>query len=340
MYIPPNKIYKFPNNHFILNLQNTITHSNNQNTKSNNFKYNYHQKNKTLSLPLLQPNKYSIQFTKPKSPKLLKTFNHFNLNQNNLIHISNLTYSSITKNILITNYNLNKILTYSKSKNYHKKFIYNYSIHNITITTHKSILLTINHTNSTIIKKYKYKNNIITSYNSFYKYKNPFNIYISKIKKIIISNLQHNNIHIFTKQKKPSFKFNSKNNNSNHFLLPYYITINNQNNIIISNNKNHKLKIHKNNNTILHIIKQQNSQNKKFFYPQNIFINKHNNIYITNTNNFKIQIFSPKKKYLSTPIKNTYKFNINIKPTNIIIINNHLIITLHKTHISLLQIYN
>lgn len=340
VYIPPNGVYGFPDNHFILSLQDTVTHSSSQNTESGSFEYSYHQRNEDLSLPLLQPDKYSVRFTKPGSPRLLKTFGHFGLDQDGLVHISGLTYSSMTGDILVADCSLNKVLAYSKSGDYRGGFVCDCSIRDIAVTAHGSILLAVSRAGSAIMREYGYEGNVIASYGSFYKYENPFGICVSRMGKVIISSLQHNNIHIFTERKKPSFIFGSRGSGSNHFLLPYYVAVNSRDDIVVSDSGNHRLKIHKNDGTVLHVIGQQGSQSGEFFYPQGVFVDKHDNIYVADANNFRVQVFSPEGEYLSTPVENTYEFGVDVKPTNVIVVDNRLVVALRGTRVSLLQIYD
>nr|XP_022320902.1 tripartite motif-containing protein 2-like [Crassostrea virginica] len=340
VYIPPNGVYGFPDNHFILSLQDTVDHSGDL-ADSGTFENNHNQKNENLSLPLLHPDKYSVQFTKPRgSPRLLKTFGHFGLDQDGLIHISGLAFSPLTGDILVADCSLNKVLTYSKSGDYRGGFICDCSIRDITVTAQGSILLAVSRAGSAIMREYGYEGNVIASYGSFYKYENPFGICVSRMGKVIVSSLQHNNIHIFTERKKPSYKFGSRGSGPNHFLLPYYVAINSRDDIVVSDSGNHRIKIHKNDGTVLHVIGKQGSQNGEFFYPQGVFVDTYDNIYVADANNYRVQVFSSTGEYLTTPVENTYEFGVDVKPTNVLVVDDRLVVALRGTRVSLLQIYD
>lgn len=71
-----------------------------------------------------------------------------------------------------------------------------------------------------------------------------------------------------------------------------------------------------------------------------MFVDKHDNIYVADANNFRVQVFSPEGEYLSTPVENTYEFGVDVKPTNVIVVDNRLVVALRGTRVSLLQIYD
>lgn len=339
MYIPPNGVLGFPDNHFILSLQDTVQHSN-EFAVSGSFERSELQGSENLSIPLLQPDEYSARFTRCGSPKLLRTFGHFGLDQDGLVHVSGLTFSPLTGDILVVDCSLNKVLTYSKSGDHLGGFVCDCSIRDIAVTAQGSILLTVSRAGSSIMREYGHTGNVIASYGSFYKYENPFGICVSRMGKVVISSLQHNNIHIFTERKKPSIKFGSRGSGPNHFLLPYYVSVNSKGDIVVSDSGNHRVKIHKTDGTILHIFGKQGSQNGEFFYPQGVFVDEFDNIYVADANNFRVQVFSPEGAYLTTPVENTYEFGVDVKPTNVIIVDNRLIVALRGTRTSLLQIYD
>ncbi|XP_061189387.1 tripartite motif-containing protein 2-like [Saccostrea echinata] len=339
VYIPPNGVYGFPDNHFIISLQDTVQHSS-EFVESGSFDSNHLQKSEHVSVPLIQPDKYSVRFTKPKSTRLLRTFGHFGLDQDGLVHVSGMAFSPLTGEILVADCSLNKVLMYSKSGDYHGGFVCDCSIRDIAVTAQGSILLTVSRAGSAIMREYGHEGNVIASHGSFYKFENPFGICISRMGKVIISSLQHSNIHIFTERKKPSTKFGSRGSGPNHFMVPYYVAVNSRDDIVVSDSGNHRVKIHKNDGTILHIFGKQGSQNGEFFYPQGVFVDKYDNIYVADANNFRVQVFSPEGEYLSTPVENTYEFGVDVKPTNVIIVENSLVVALRGTRVSLLQIYD
>ncbi|CAC5387246.1 TRIM2_3 [Mytilus coruscus] len=340
IYVPQNGISGFPDNYFIKSLQDTVESSGGEiSAKELSGSYGRNSINCTELTSVLQPGKGRVVFTNHKNARLLFQFGHFGVGQQGLVHVSGLTISKVTDDIVIADCSLNKVLVYSLRGEFRCEFVCDCSIRDVTLTRAGTVLLSVSRAGSNNIREYGLDGRLIGSFGSFYKYDNPFGITVTRQDKIIVTSLQQNNVQFFTERKQPSFKFGSRGSGLNHFLLPYYVCTNSKNNVIVSDSGNHRVKVHKNDGTILLTIGNQGSENGELFYPMGVCVDDHDNIYVADANNFRVQMFSPEGDFITCPVSNTYEFGMDVKPTSIGIHHEKLVVAMRGTKFSQIHVY-
>lgn len=334
IYVPSNGVGGFPDNYFIKSLQQTVETSGgtiSAKELSGSFR-------STELVPILQADK-PVLFTNHRGAKLLNSFGVFGTDARGIVHVSGITISKVTDDVVVADCSLNKIIVFSLKGVFRFEFVCDCSIRDVAITRAGTILVSVSRAGSANIREYAFDGRLIGSFGSFYKYDNPFGITVTRQDKIIVTSLQQNNIQIFTERKQPSFKFGSRGSGLNHFLLPYYVCTNSKGNIIIADSGNHRVKVHKNDGTILLTIGGQGSENGDLFYPMGICVDDHDNIYVADANNFRVQMFSPEGEFISCPVSNTYEFGMDVKPTNVVVYHNKLIVAMRGTRFCQIHIY-
>jgi hypothetical protein len=337
IYVPQNGVSGFPDNYFIKSLQETVESSDGT-INPKDIPGNLRTNNTELT-PVLQSDKHHVVFTNNRNARLLRQFGQFGIGPQGLVHVSGLTISKVTDDIVISDCSLNKVLVYSLRGEYRSEFICDCSIRDVALTRAGTILLSVSRSDSNNIREYGFDGQLIGSFGSFCKYDNPFGITVTRQDKIIVTSLQQNNIQIFNDRKRSSFNFGSRGGGLNHFLLPYYVCMNNKGNIIVSDSGNHRIKVHKHDGSILLTIGNQGSENGELFYPMGVCVDDHDNIYVADANNFRVQMFSPEGEFIKCPISNTYEFGMDVKPTNVSIHRNKLVVAMRGTKFSQIQVY-
>ena len=337
IYIPPNGVYGFPDNHFIIGLQDTVAHSD-EFTRSSELSSSVHV---TEYQPLINSDKFQVTFTKRKSTaQLLRVFGHYGIEQDGFVHISGLAVSVLTSELFVADCSLNKILIFSETGDYRGGFVCDCSIRDIAISPTGSVLVSVGRAGSAILREYAIDGRLIASYGSFYKYENPFGLALTSRNKAILTSIQNNNVHILTERRKPSIKFGSRGRGPNHFLHPYYVTTNSRDDVIVTDSGNHRVKVHKNDGSVVRIFGKQGSQDGELFYPMGVCVDRYDNIYVADANNFRVQVFSSTGEYLATPVNNTYEYGMDVKPTNVIFIGRQLAVALRGTKSSQVHLYD
>lgn len=336
IYMPPNGVMGFPDNHFIVSLKDTVDwqsqHSPNRSEESDRFTY------VSEKIPILSEN-HPVAYMPQHSASPNTTIGHFGMDVEGFVHVSGMAISFVTDDIVIADCSLNKIIIYSLHGQYRGSFVCDCSIRDVCVTRFGTILVSVSRCGSAILREYDFGGKLIGQYGSFYKYDNPFGITITNREKILITSLQNNCIHVFTERKKPSIKFGSRGSGPNHFVLPYYVAVNSRDDIIVADSGNHRIKLHKNDGSFISSFGVQGSKDGQLFYPMGICVDRHDNIYVADANNFRVQMFSQEGVYLATPLRDTHRFGMDVKPTNVVIHNQQLIVALRGTKFAELHVY-
>ncbi|KAK3099411.1 hypothetical protein FSP39_004033 [Pinctada imbricata] len=341
IYIPPNGVYGFPDNHFIIGLRDTVGHRDNPEQHGELLRSLSSSVHLTENQSLINSDKLHVSFTKRRTTAhLLRIIGHYGADQSGFVHISGLTYSALENEIFVVDCSLNRISIFSNVGDYRGGFFCDCSIRDVAVSPNGNILVTVSRAGSAILREYSVDGRLIASYGSFYKYENPFGITLTRRNKVVITSLQSNNVHILTERRKPSIKFGSRGSGPNHFLHPYYVSVNSRDDIIITDSGNHRIKVHKNDGSVINVFGKQGSEDGDLFYPMGVCVDPYDNIYVADANNFRVQMYSPSGRYLATPVNNTYEYGVDVKPTNVAFVGKHLAVALRGTKSSQIHLYD
>lgn len=335
----------FPDNHFIKSLKDTVVE---EDGEFKDFAESMEAKETDVLIqapsdrePLLGSSGtgYAVSYTKKRRADLVTKFGHFGMEAEQFVQISGMTVSTLTDDIVIADCSLNKVLVYSFNGEYRGGFVCDCSIRDITMTAAGNILVSVSRAGTAILREYSFDGTLLASYGSYHKYENPFGVQVARTGKVLITSLQFNTLNVFTERKRPSIKFGSRGKGPNHFLLPYYVTVNSRDDIIVSDSGNHRIKVHKNDGSIVNCFGSQGSKDGELFYPMGVCTDRSENIYVADANNFRVQMFSQDGRYLATPVANTYEYGVDVKPINVLSIQDRLFVSFRGTKFAQVHIY-
>lgn len=105
------------------------------------------------------------------------------------------------------------------------------------------------------------------------------------------------------------------------FNGPYYLGKTSFDFLIVSDMGNHRVKIHQHNNGLtMAEMGGLGSARGRLFYPHGVCTDKNDNIYVADTGNYRVQVFSEKGQYLGCPVKDTWIYGENVKPTHVCVL--------------------
>ncbi|KAK3597485.1 hypothetical protein CHS0354_041906 [Potamilus streckersoni] len=289
---------------------------------------------------LLQDHKSQDLSEVKKYARLFQRFGSFGMEAHQFVHISGLSKSIYSDEIVIADCSLNKISVFSLNGQFRTSFICDCSIRDVEVTPEGTILTTVSRAGSALLREYSIDGRLVASHGSFYKYENPFGIVITRTGVCIVTSLQKNCVHVLTNKKKHSITFGSRGCGPNHFNSPYYVTTNMRDDIIVSDTGNNRIKVHRSDGTFVQSFGNQGSSDGKLFYPMGVCTDKNCNIYVADANNYRVQMFSPEGSYIASPVIKTYEYGIDVKPVHVAFIHDDiLIVALRGTRFSEIHAY-
>ena len=254
-------------------------------------------------------------------------------------HISGLAVNARTADVAIADCSLNKVTVYSIRGELKSAFFCDCSIRDLCFARSGNLFVTVSRSGSAIVREYSLDGRVLALHGSFYKYDNPCGIAVDSRQKVIITSLEKNCIHVLTDKLKPSNNFGSKGLGVNHFLHPYYVTVNNRNDIIVSDSGNHRVKVHKDNGQFILKFGGQGHEQGQMFYPMGVCVDSYDNIYVADANNYRVQVFRSNGELIACPITRTFDLGLDVKPTNVAVYNDNLVVAMRGSRFSEIRVY-
>ncbi|XP_041360238.1 tripartite motif-containing protein 3-like [Gigantopelta aegis] len=270
---------------------------------------------------------------------LLTSFGSHGTANDQFTHISGLAVNPYTDDVAVADCSLNKVAIYSMRGEHRSTFFCDCSVRDVCFARGGSVFVTVSRSGSAIVREYSLDGRVLALHGSFYKYDNPCGIAVDSRQKVVIASLEKNCIHVLTDRLKPSINFGSKGAGVNHFLHPYYVAINGRNDIIVSDSGNHRVKVHQGNGQFILKFGGQGHEEGQMFYPMGVCVDRHDNIYVADANNYRVQVFRSDGVFVACPITRTFDLGLDVKPTNVAVHNDTLIVALRGSRFSEIRLY-
>ncbi|XP_067663988.1 tripartite motif-containing protein 3-like [Haliotis asinina] len=254
-------------------------------------------------------------------------------------HVSGLAVNPLNDNIIVTDCSLNKVAIFNVKGDFISSFYTDCSIRDVCVTNFNTLLVSVSRSGSALLREYTMDGQLIAAFGSFYKYDNPCGISLDITQKVVVTSLEKNTVHVLTDQKKPCTNFGSKGSGHNHFIQPSYVTVNHRNEIVVSDTGNHRIKIHEMNGQFIRQIGSQGHVYGQLFYPMGLCIDRCDNIYVADANNYRVQVFTAEGDFLACPVQKTFEVGVDVKPTNVVISRNRLVVALRGSRQSEVRLY-
>ncbi|KAK6172339.1 hypothetical protein SNE40_016019 [Patella caerulea] len=276
----------------------------------------------------------------PSVAKLVHSFGSHGSNEEQCTFLSGLAINEITNEIVVSDCSLNKVTIFSLKGQFKRSFVCNCSIRDVCVTAQGTLLLSVSRSGSALLREYHSDGRLVGVYGSHYHYENPYGVAMDSMQRVVVTSLEKNMIHLLTEQKRPSINFGSKGSGPNHFFQPYFVTVNGRDDVVVSDSGNHRIKVHGLNGQLKLIIGGQGHREGQFFYPLGLCVDKWDNIYVADSNNYRVQVFSPEGQFLSSPVKKTFQYGADVKPTNIALFgDNKMVVALRGSKFCQINIY-
>lgn len=219
---------------------------------------------------------------------------------------------------IITDRGGNRIFVFNNDGKLKTKFACDCLVNGVTVTKDNQILVAVSRSKSSIMRLYSTEGSLIEEHGEFYRYDNPSGIAMTSDQQVIISNLEGNNVYIFTDQKKLSSKFGWKGSGDQHFMSPNFVTVDQKDNIIVSDTGNNCIKVFDKSGKFKHKFGKLGSTPGCFNQPLGVAIDKDSNVIIADSNNHRVEAYSPKgKQYLSCILKDTDLIGPTVRPISV-----------------------
>lgn len=203
-----------------------------------------------------------------------------------------------------------RVLVYANAGELIGRFSCDCKISGVTMTRDNLILLAINGAGSAIMRIYNMDGHVLQTVGDFYRFDKPSGIAQTSKSQTIISNLEGNNIYVFTDQNKMSLKFGWHGSGDKHFNGPNFVAVDSKDNIIVSDSGNNCVKV----------FDTAGNFKRKFgnlSCPMGIAVDKRDNIIVADAGNFRVQMFDNHCNYLRCLVENTDDIQSDVKPLNV-----------------------
>ncbi|XP_021341500.1 tripartite motif-containing protein 2-like [Mizuhopecten yessoensis] len=218
----------------------------------------------------------------------------------------------------------NRVLVFSKSGELLSRFVctgkQTIKVASVAMTPDNNIMVAVdNSPGNAIMQEYNFDGKLLKSYGDFYRHDKPSGIAISSKNHVAISNLEGNNVLLFTEQRKFSTKFGWKGSGDNHFMFPQFVACNHKDYIIVSDSGNDCIKVFDAVGNFKRKFGESGTASGCLSFPMGIAIDSNNNIVVADAGNFRVEIFTSKGQHIRTVVKDTDLISSDVKPLNVAI---------------------
>lgn len=203
-----------------------------------------------------------------------------------------------------------RVLVFANAGELIGRFSCDCKISGVTMTKDNSILLAVNGAGSAIMRLYNMDGHVLQTMGDYYRYDKPSGIAQTSDFKTIISNLEGNNIYVFTHQNKMSVKFGWHGSGDKHFDGPNFLAVDSKDHIIVSDSGNDCIKIF---DTAGNFKRKVGTLS----CPMGVSVDKKDNIIVADAGNFRVQMYDNHGNFLRTVVKDTDDIGDDVRPFNV-----------------------
>ncbi|XP_061166742.1 tripartite motif-containing protein 2-like [Saccostrea echinata] len=226
-----------------------------------------------------------------------------------------------------------RVLVFANAGELIGRFSCDCKISGVTMTRDNLILLAINGAGSAIMRLYNMDGHVLQTIGDYYRFDKPSGIAITSKNQTIISNLEGNNIYVFTDQNKMSVKFGWHGSGDKHFDGPNFIAVDSKDHIIVSDSGNNCIKV----------FDTAGNFKRKFgnlCCPMGVAVDKRDNVIVADAGNFRVQVFDNHGNYQRSLVQNTDDIAPDVKPLNVAVTRaGNVAVMLRGTQFSEIRVY-
>lgn len=203
-----------------------------------------------------------------------------------------------------------RVLVFANAGELIGRFSCDCKISGVTMTRDNLILLAVNGAGSAIMRLYNMDGRVLQTIGDYYRFDKPSGIAQTSKNQTVISNLEGNNIYVFTDHNKMSIKFGWHGSGDKHFDGPNFLAVDSKDQIIVSDSGNDCIKV----------FDTAGNFKRKFgnlSCPMGVTVDRRDNIIVADAGNFRVQMFDSHGNYLRSLVKDTDEIGPDVKPLNV-----------------------
>lgn len=234
----------------------------------------------------------------------------------------------------------NRILVFNNKGELKLCFNLDCTVNGIAVTKQNDLLIAVSKSGSAIMRQYTFQGRCVHKFGDYYRYDVSSGITITPNNHVAITNIQADNVLVFTDQRKFSIKFGWKGTGDRHFMNPQFITSTSKNYVVVSDTGNHCIKVLDLQGNFKRSFGGKGDNHGKLDTPLGVATDHHNNIIVADSNNYRVEIFTAKGLFYTTLVDDTNLIGPDVKPINVAVTpRNNIAVLLCGTGFAEIRIY-
>ena len=234
----------------------------------------------------------------------------------------------------------NRILIFSNKGQLKLCFNLDCTVNGIAATKENDILIAVTKSGSAIMRQYTFQGRCLHRIGDYYRYDVSSGITITPNNHVAITNVQADNILVFTDQRKFSVKFGWKGTGDRHFLNPQFITSTSKNYVVVSDTGNNCIKVLDLQGTFKRSFGGKGDAHGKLDTPLGVATDQEDNIIIADSSNYRVEIYTVKGMYYTTLVQDTHLIGAGVRPINVAVTpRNNIAVLLAGTGFAEVRVY-
>ena len=234
----------------------------------------------------------------------------------------------------------NRILVFSNKGELKLCFNLDCTVNGIAVTKENELLIAVSKSGSTIMRQYTFQGRCVHKFGDYYRYDVSSGITITPNNHVAITNVQANNVLVFTDQRKFSVKFGSKGTGERHFMNPQFIASTSKNYVVVSDTGDNCIKVLDLQGNFKRSFGGKGDAHGKLDTPLGVTTDQENNIIIADSNNYRVEIYTVKGMYYSTLVQDTNLIGPGVRPINVAVTpRNNIAVLLAGTGFAEVRVY-
>lgn len=234
----------------------------------------------------------------------------------------------------------NRILIFSNKGELKLCFNTDCTVNGIAVTKENDVLIAVSKSGSAIMRQYTFQGRCLHKIGDYYRYDVSSGITITPNNHVAITNVQADNILVFTDQRKFSVKFGWKGTGDRHFLNPQFIASTSKNYVVVSDTGNNCIKVLDLQGTFKRSFGGKGDAHGKLDTPLGVATDQEDNIIIADSNNYRVEIYTVKGMYYTTLVQDTHLIGAGVRPINVAVTpRNNIAVLLAGTGFAEVRVY-
>ena len=234
----------------------------------------------------------------------------------------------------------NRILVFSNKGELKSCFTLDCTVNGIAITKDNDLLVAVSKSGSAIMRQYSLQGRFMHKFGDYYRYDVSSGITVTPNNHVAITNIQADNVLVFTDQRKMSVKFGWKGAGDKHFMTPRFIASTTKNYVVVSDTGNHCIKVLDLQGNFKRAFGGKGNLHGKLDTPLGVATDHENNIIVADSNNHRVEVYTVKGIFYTTLVQDTNLIGPDVKPINVAVTpRNNIAVLLSGTGFAEVRIY-